>query len=137
MRIATFLVVFAFSFPAIAQEWPDLLGTWKGTSRSVVSGVGGHFGGEHDDKPRFAEVELTIEWTEQNEGRYIGTLTSGSHTEGKLGVVSADGTSLVTVDHDGQSVGRIIDGNSFELCYAQTSHSDEQMVVSCVIFNRQ
>lgn len=137
MRIAPFILVLAFSLPAAAQEWPDLLGTWKGTSRSVVSGVGGHFTGDHGNTPRFAEVELTIEWTEQNAGRYVGTVTSGSHTEGKLGVMSADGTTLLTVDHDGQSVGRIIDGNSFELCYAQTSHSDEQMVVSCVTFERQ
>lgn len=137
MRIAFIVLALAFASPAAAQQWPDLLGTWKGTSRSVVSGVGGHFTGEHDDKPRFAEVELTIEWTAQDQGRYIGTITSNNHTEGKLGVISADGTSLLTVDHDGQSVGRLIDENAFELCYAQTSHSDEQMVVSCVTFIRQ
>ncbi len=69
MRLAFIVLALAFILPASAREWPDLLGAWKGTTRSVVSGVGGHFGGDEGQKPRFAEVELTIEWTEENDDR--------------------------------------------------------------------
>ncbi len=122
--------------PALAADWPDLLGTWKGTSRAVVFGEGGHYKGDMSGA-KFVEAELTIEWSQQKDGRYIGTLSSAMGTEPKVGVVSADGTSFFTVDSDGSSDGRLIDKNHFELCYQQTSAADDQMVASCVIFERQ
>ena len=137
MRILLTLASLLFALPATAQDWPDLLGTWTGTSRTVVTGAGGHFSGADATEAQFHEVELTIEWTEQNAGRYVGSITSAAHTERKLGVASSDGTSLYTVDHDGHSAGRIIDADHFELCYMQTSIADPQMVASCVEFGRQ
>lgn len=137
MRFIIILASLLFALPALAQNWPDLLGVWKGTSRSVVSGVGGHFSNEASSGPKFLEAELTIEWTEQNDGRYVGTITSPARTENKLGIASSDGTSFYTVDHDGLSSGRFIDADHFELCYMQTSSGDTQMVASCVTFERQ
>ncbi len=122
---------------AAAAAWPNLLGEWKGVSRTVVSGAGGHFGDAKVEKPGFREIELTINWTEQDEGRLIGSISSANHTETKIGVISADETTFVTADHDGQSIGRILDADRFELCYTQTSIADPQMVASCVIFERQ
>jgi hypothetical protein len=125
--------------PALAQEpeWPDLIGTWTGTSRSVVSADGGHFTGGDGAGPRFAEVAFTIEWTQQDRGRYIGTVTSNGSTEPKMAVKSAAGDLFVTVDEDGQSIGRLLDENRFELCYTQSSQGDPQSVASCVLFTRQ
>ena len=53
----------------------DLIGTWTGTTRAVVVGAGGHYDGNAE--PSFASVELNLEWTRQDDGRLIGTLTSG------------------------------------------------------------
>lgn len=122
--------------PAFAADWPDLLGTWKGTSRAVVLGEGGHYQGDVSGA-KFLQAELTIEWTDQKDGRYVGTISSAMQTEPKLGILSADGTSFFTVDTDGSSDGRLIDNDHFELCYQQTSATDPQMVASCVIFERQ
>lgn len=119
----------------LAQEAPDMLGTWTGTSRAVVSGTGGHYG-DGEDLAAFREVDLTIEWTAQDDGRLIGTVTSPLSTEPKVGVLSSDGQTLFTADSDGSSVGRIVDEDHFELCYMQTSIADEQIVVSCVDFAR-
>lgn len=138
MRTMAFLISgIAILAPAsvFAQEMPDMLGTWTGTSRAVVSGTGGHYG-EGEDAAAFREVELTIEWTAQDDGRLIGTITSPLSTEPKVGVLSSDGQSLYTADSDGSSVGRLIDEDHFELCYMQTSIADEQIVVSCVDFER-
>ena len=114
-----------------------MVGTWTGTSRSVVLGAGGHFEETGQTGAAFREVAFTIEWTDQKEGRYIGTVTSNAHTESLFGVASSDNTALYTVDHDGHSSGHFIDANHFELCYTHTDRGDPQMVASCVIFKRQ
>ncbi|MCP4304945.1 MAG: hypothetical protein GY788_08755 [bacterium] len=122
---------------ALGQDWPDLVGTWTGTSRTVVWGEGGHFLDSGADTPGFLESDLTIEWTDAKDGRYVGTPTSTAHTERKLGIMSRDGVSFYTVDRDGFSNGRIIDTDHFELCYLQTDHQIPQMVASCLTFTRQ
>ncbi len=137
MRLFALIVtMIAFiTAPALAAEAPDLIGKWAGTSRAVVYGSGGHYG-EGEAAPQFKEVALTIEWTEQKDGRLIGTITSPASTEPKLAVLSSDGKTLVTGDTDGSSIGRLIDDDHFELCYTQTSVADDQIVVSCVDFER-
>lgn len=136
MRALVILALSLAGAPALAADWPDLLGTWTGTSRAVVLGDGGHYGGDADG-PRFVEAQLTIEWTDQRDGRYVGTISSAEHTEAKLGVLSADLETLVTVDEDGSSVGRLIDDDHFELCYHQSSAGHAQMTAPCVVFERQ
>jgi len=136
MRTLAILVLSLAGAPALATDWPDLLGTWTGTSRAVVLGDGGHYAGEAGN-PRFVEAELTIEWTDQRDGRYIGTISSAAHTEPKLAVLSADLETLITVDEDGSSIGRLIDDDRFELCYHQSSAGHTQMTASCVVFERQ
>lgn len=120
--------------PAMAQEsWPDLVGTWVGTSRAIVTANSGHYTGGQGEQPRFVSSELVVTFTQQDRGRYIGTITSAGHTEPKLMVVAEDRKTLRTTDNDGTSVGTILDANSFELCYAQNNPS----VVSCVVFRRR
>lgn len=134
-KIAILIGAVAILSPAsaFAQEAPDMLGTWTGANRAVVSGAGGHYG-DGEDAATFRAVELTIEWTAQDDGRLIGTIASPLSTEPKVGVLSSDGVTLFTADSDGSSVGRLIDADHFELCYMQTSIADERIVVSCVEF---
>lgn len=120
---------------AMAQEsWPDLVGAWVGTSRAIVMANSGHYTGSgQGEQPRFASSELVVVFTQQDRGRYIGTITSAGHTEPKLMVVAEDRKTLRTTDIDGTSMGTILDANSFELCYAQNNPS----VVSCVVLRRR
>ncbi len=132
------LLATAVTVPAVAQDWPDLVGTWKGTTRAVVANAGGHYADAgSDDAGTFATAELTIEWTEADNGRYIGTISSPQYTERVLAVVSSDGQSIFTVDSDGLTIGRLMDEDRFELCYLQSSSADTQMAASCVEFERQ
>jgi hypothetical protein len=134
MRIAAVGLTLV-ALPALGADAPDMIGKWTGTSRAVVVGSGGHYGAG-DVSPQFRSAELTIEWTDQDDGRLIGTITSSGATEPKIAVLSTDGETLVTADSDGTSVGRIIDPDHFELCYTQSSAGDDQMVASCVTFAR-
>ncbi|WP_035485804.1 hypothetical protein [Geminicoccus roseus] len=137
MRIRAALVLSLLAAPALAADWPDLRGTWKGTSRAVTMGEGGHYGATDGKTPVFSEVELTIEFTDQKDGRLFGTISSAHHREPKLAVISVDQQLVVTADGDGQSVGKLIDDDHLELCYTQTSSADSQMIASCVLFERQ
>ena len=119
--------------PAFADDWPDLSGTWTGTSRAVVIGGGDHYERVDGSEARFVSADLTIEWQRQDEGRYVGTISSGGHVEPKLAVVASDRRTLRLADANGTSVGTIIDENTLEMCYAQVNPS----MASCVIFTRQ
>ena len=104
----------------------------------MVGAAGGHYADAGlGEGPSFVGGDLTIEWTAEDDGRYVGTISSDSQTEPKLGVLSGDATSLLAVDTDGASVGRLIDADHSELCYLQTSSAVPQMVASWVVFERQ
>jgi hypothetical protein len=137
MRYISLLACCLMACPAFAESWPSMVGTWSGTSRSVVIGSGGHFEGTERPEASFREIDFTIVWMSQDDGRLAGTITSNTHTESIIGVASSDGTALYTVDHDGHSSGHFIDADHFELCYTQTDIEHRQMVASCVTFARQ
>ena len=132
MKRLLFLGFFVLATPLAAQEWPDLVGT----SRAVVSGDGGHYGAS-GKAAAFRDVPLTLVFTEQNAGRYVGTMSSAQSTEPKIAVVSSNRNAIFSADSDGHSTGRMIDEDAFELCYTQTSASETQMIASCVTFQRQ
>lgn len=129
------LAAMCFAGPAVAQDaWPDLIGKWVGKSRAIITSPAGHYGSAGGgSEPRFASADLVIEFTKQDQGRYIGTIVSAGHKEEKLMVLSEDRKTLRSVDNDGNSVGHIIDSNSFELCYAQMAPT----VASCALFKRE
>ena len=136
LRLAGSLIAgLVLAGPAMAQEsWPDLVGTWVGTSRAIIMANSAHYSASgQGDQPRFASSELVVTFTQQDRGRYIGTITSSGHTEPKLMVVAEDRKTLRTTDIDGTSMGTILDANSFELCYAQNHPS----LVSCVVLRRR
>ncbi|MBN9434432.1 MAG: hypothetical protein J0I45_18530 [Bosea sp.] len=138
-----FLTLALATVPAIAKDhakdhakdpWPSLVGTWVGKSRAIVTAASGHYGDAGAGaEPRFASAELTIEIAKEDEGRYLGTITSRGQSEPKLMVVGDDRKTLRTADGDGTSVGTILGKDSFELCYAQNNPS----TVSCITFHRK
>ena len=138
-RNTLLLFCLTFSITITAQDWHDLKGEWKGLTRSViVGGDNGHFNDVESAKPTFLEVELTLIWNEQSKGRYIGYHTSGVHEEIIVGVASAHNPNIFhTVDHNGYSIGTIIDDNHFELCYTETNNENDKQIASCIIFERQ
>ncbi|MCP4382502.1 MAG: hypothetical protein GY798_13980 [Hyphomicrobiales bacterium] len=111
---------------ALAQETPDLTGTWTGTFKAqmpanVTTGtftmVIDHQDGElfrgHKDVVRDDDSDTLVSANEE---------LVRNPSERFLGVISADGQSfhLAELGDPGWYAGRIIDGDSFEVTYVES-----------------
>jgi hypothetical protein len=140
----TWIVTFAglVSAPVLAQtpaqgSIPDLRGTWKGESESVVFGAGDHT--HHGSDPRenatrFTSKTFTMTIDKQDGRRFSGTFSSERHTETVIGVVSRSGT-IFMVDDDGYDVATLLAPNRLEMCYLHLSAASR--VASCTEFTKQ
>src|SRR5215207_6850541 len=114
--------------PVLAQtptqgSIPDLRGTWKGESESVVFGAGNdphHGSGPREDATRFTSKPFMMTIDKQDGRRFSGTFSSEHHTETFSGVVARSGT-IFRVDHDGYAVGTLLAPNRWESCYLNLS----------------
>src|SRR4051812_2494861 len=105
----------ALGAPVVAQtpaqgSIPDLRGTWKGESESVVFGAGAHphhGGAPREDATLFTSKPFTMTIDKQDGRRFSGTFSSERHSETLIGVVSRSGT-IFMVDDDGMTSGRCL-----------------------------
>src|SRR5262245_34443681 len=115
---------------------PDLRGTWKGQSESVVRGSGS--GTHHDPssaaEPRFTSVPFTMIIDKQNGRRFSGTFSSARSTEPVIAVLSRAGT-IYMVDNDAQAWGTLLAPNRIELCYLHQWTATR--IASCTECTRQ
>src|SRR3954454_22862198 len=124
------IVVFAsfIGAPVLAQtpaqgSIPDLRGTWKGESETVVFGAGDHphhGRGPREDATRFTSKTFTMTIDKQDGRRFTGTFSSERHSETLIGVVSRSGT-IFMVDDDGYNVATLLAPNRLEICYLHLS----------------
>jgi len=120
------IVTFAglMNAPVLAQtpvqgSIPDLRGTWKGESESVVFGPGDHphhGSGPRENATRFTSQPFTMTIDKQDGRRFSGTFSSERHTETVIGVVSRSGR-IFMVDDDGYDVATLLGPNRLEMCY--------------------
>ena len=128
--------------PVLAQtpaqgSIPDLRGTWKGESESVVFGAGAHphhGSGPQESATRFTSKSFTMTIGKQDGRRFSGTFSSERSTETVIGVVSRSG-SIFMVDDDGYDVGTLLAPNRLEMCYLHLSAASR--VASCTEFTKQ
>src|SRR3954463_6501927 len=130
------------SAPVLAQtpvqgSIPDLRGTWKGESESVVFGAGAHphhGGAPQEGTTRFTSKPFTMTIDKQDGRRFSGTFSSERSTEALIGVVSRSG-AIFMVDDDGHNVGTLLAPNRLEICYLHLSAAAR--VASCTEFTKQ
>jgi hypothetical protein len=128
--------------PVLAQtpaqgSIPDLRGTWKGESESVVFGAGAHphpGSGPREDAIRFTSKPFTMTVDKQDGRRFSGMFSSERSTETVIGVVSRSGT-IFMVDDDGYNVGTLLAPNRLEMCYLHLSAASR--VASCTELTKQ
>src|SRR3954468_17287112 len=128
--------------PVLAQtpaqsSIPDLRGTWKGESESVVFGAGAHphhGGAPREDATLFTSKPFTMTIDKQDGRRFSGTFSSQRHSETLMGVVSRSGT-IFMVDDDGYNVATLLAPNRLEICYLHLSAASR--VASCTEFTKQ
>ena len=139
MKSLVFLsLVISLSVASIvtADEFPNMIGTWTGTSEAVVLGNPAYYPDRASEQatPRSSSADFTITLTHQDGRRIRGNVSSNNMSEPWIGAFWNDGKSFQAVDADGQIVGRMINTNTMELMYTQQAGST--MITSHVVFSR-
>ena len=134
-RIVTLATLLAT--PALAQSTiPDLRGTWKGDSESIIAGTGNkhHTAAAAQDTPEMRSMSFTLVIDKQDGRRVSGVFSSARTSQALIGVLSRTGT-LLAVDKDGFTFGTILAPDQLELCYLQTTADGR--VASCTELKKQ
>ena len=139
MSKLAWIVVFATlsAAPAAAQQSavPDLRGTWKGNSESIILGAGNpHHAATPSAEPRLNSVAFTATIDKQDGRRFSGTFSSARGNDKFVAVITRNNTILL-VDDDGYTVGSILAPNRVELCYMHLSQATR--VASCTELTKQ
>jgi hypothetical protein len=135
--------IFTFAFavvlsalPAAAQTAiPDLRGTWKGESESIVLNAGNpHHPPTQANEPELRSVAFTLVVDKQEGRRFSGTFSSARSTEKVIAVISRNGT-IFMADDEGYTNGTLLAPNRMELCYLHVSSAAR--VASCAELTKQ
>src|SRR5687767_1908534 len=120
---------------AVAQTAiPDLRGTWKGESETIVLGGNPHHPNQQAQEPRFTTVPFTLTIDKQQGRRLHGTVSSPRAKETFVAVISRTG-AIHVVDDDGHSIGALLAPNRLELCYLHLAPGSR--IASCTEFVKQ
>jgi hypothetical protein len=124
--------------PSVAQTGiPDLRGTWKGESESIVLGAEHpHHPATQSNAPELRSVPFTLIIDTQDGRRFSGTFSSARRTAQVIGVVSRSGQIfLADSESEGQSNGTLLAPNRLELCYLHASSATR--IASCTELTKQ
>jgi hypothetical protein len=121
--------------PAAAETAvPDLRGTWKGNSESVVSGGANPHHATQSAETRFSTIVFTLTIDKQDGRRFSGTFSSARSNDQVVAVISRNGT-IFLADDDGYTIGTMLAPNRMELCYMHASPTAR--VASCTELTKQ
>src|SRR5438128_319014 len=122
--------------PAVAETAiPDLRGTWKGESETIVLGGGNpHHGPTQPAEPQLRSVAFALTIDKQDGRRFSGTFSSARASRTVIAVVSRTGT-IHMVDEDGYGAGTMLAPNRMELCYHHLSSASR--IASCTELTKQ
>ena len=122
--------------PAAAESAiPDLRGTWKGDSETIVLGAGNpHHAAPPSAEPRLNVVAFTMTVDKQDGRRFSGTFSSARGNDKFVAVISRNST-IFLVDDDGYTVGTMLAPNRMELCYMHLSQATR--LASCSEMTKQ
>ena len=122
--------------PAMAQTpFPDLRGTWKGESESIITETGNpHHAGQPSGEPKLSSVPFTMTIDKQDGRRFSGTFSSPRSNETVIGVITRGG-NLLFIDTDGYASGTLLGPDRLEACYLQIAAYGR--VASCTEMTRQ
>ena len=130
------LATLAAATVAVAETAiPDLRGTWKGESETIILGAGNpHHAAPKPASPRLNSVAFTMVIKQQDGRRFSGTFTSVRGSDPIIAVISRTG-AIYMVDDDGYTVGTMLAPNRMELCYL--TQSPKSRIASCTELTKQ
>ncbi len=134
----------AFAGAAVAADVtpPDVRGTWKGNSETIVLGSGNlhHTATAKKAEPEFRSVPFTMVIDKQDGRRFSGTFASPRKSEKVLAVISRTGAIHMVTDDVGYTLGHDAGagphGAVLHACFAGLAHfvlhrDDETAVGGC------
>jgi hypothetical protein len=114
---------------------PDLRGTWKGESETIILGSGNsHHDAGSPAEPRLNSVAFTMTIDKQDGRRISGTFSSPRASEKVIAVISRTG-AIYMADDDGYNIGAMLAPNRMELCYLKQSPASR--ISSCTELTKQ
>jgi hypothetical protein len=134
-RILALAALIAANAAAAQTSVPDLRGTWKGESETVVVGAGNtHHPATAAEEPELRSVAFTLTIDKQEGRRLSGIFSSPRGSYRVVAVVSRTGT-IFLADVEGYSSATMLASDRMELCYLK--HSWEARVASCTELIKQ
>ena len=129
------LATLAATTVAVAETAiPDVRGTWKGESETIILGAGNPHHAATKPSPRLNSVAFTLTVNQQDGRRFSGTFSSARGKETVIAVISRTGT-IYLIDDDGYTVGTMLAPNRMELCYFM--QSPKSRIASCTELTKQ
>lgn len=137
IQIISTVLFLGISGVAQAQEPPNLVGVWKGTSLAVGSGSTPYRVLEGSGPVFFDQsMEFTYTITEQKDARFIGKMNSGKVSENVMGSFQPPAyTGGVILDDDGRYNFTMRDASTMDLCYEHLYPKSK--VIACFTLKKQ
>ncbi|MDI6026103.1 hypothetical protein QBK99_07880 [Corticibacterium sp. UT-5YL-CI-8] len=139
--IGALAILLAGGQVAMAQEIPDLKGTWTPSQGAhIVSGQSHHSESgtvpmPGDDTLQTHTTKFTFRFEGQEGRTFWGELSSGKVSEKLIGAISVDGKRFVIADKDGSFNGTLVDKDTLDYCYTHVTETDT--AVACGLLLRE
>jgi hypothetical protein len=138
IRFACIAAVALAATPALAQDPPNLVGTWKGEAKAVIVGPT-PYRSPDSDGPTFSSnvIEYTYVVTEQQDSRFVGKMSGGRLEETLIGALMPPAYDRgIILDNDGRNDIVLREGGTvMDLCY--THLWPYSRVVACFTLTKQ
>jgi hypothetical protein len=121
----------------LAQNAPNMIGTWTGTFNATIMGSSAHHivPKKTDKEIYFNKVPFTLVIERQEGINFSGSIASNNHKEVILGAITPDFQGGVMVDDNGRFTFKFIDPTTIQSCY--THIEKKSKVASCWIGKKQ
>jgi hypothetical protein len=127
--------MFAAAPVAAQTAIPDVRGTWKGDSETIVlDAANPHHAPTQSNEPHLRSSAFTLTIDKQDGRRFSGRFLSARGSERVIAVFSRSGTILLA-DDDGYTLGTMLAPNRMELCHLHVSPTGR--VASCLELTKQ
>ncbi len=114
------LAPFVFT-AAMAQQAPNLIGTWVGETNDAVIGAGHIYPGGKAGEIRFLKEKVSYKVDKQEGRAFSGAVTIKGSTFIFVGSLSGDLSSGAISNKGGTTAFKIIDPNKIALCFVTTT----------------
>ena len=115
------LLVLGFSVSALAQQAPNVIGTWVGETNDAVIGAGKHYPNGKANEIRFVKEAISYKFDKQSNSVFSGTVTIDKYIVPIVGSFSSDLVSGAMADKDGTYSFKILNPNKIALCFVTTT----------------